>query len=60
MYTFIHILKPVVNISSGNLLLNTKFNDGTLKKRNIVVGQFVSLVYVHVMQATGAIPHSKI
>jgi len=50
----------VVNISSGNLLLNKKFNDGTLTKRNIVVGHFVSLVYSHVMQAIDAIPHSNI
>jgi hypothetical protein len=28
----IHTLKPVVNISSGNLLLNEKFNDVTLMK----------------------------
>jgi hypothetical protein len=41
-----------VNISSGNLLHNKKSNDGTLKKRNIVVGHFVSLVYDHVMQAS--------
>ena len=52
-------LKSVVNISSRNLLLNKKFNDGTLTKRTIVVGHFVSLVYGHVMQATDAIPHSK-
>jgi len=55
----IHTLKSVVNISSGNLLLNNKFNDGTLTKRNIIVGHFVSLVYGHVMQATDVIPHSK-
>ena len=45
----IHTLKSVVNISSGNLLFNKKFNDGTLTKRNIVVGHFVSLVCSHVM-----------
>jgi len=56
----IHTLKSVVNISSGNLLLDKKFNDGTLTKRNIVVGHFVSLVCGHVMQATDAIPHSKV
>jgi hypothetical protein len=56
----IHMLKSVVNISSGNLLLNRKYNDGTLTKQNIVVSHFVSLVYSHVMQATDAIPHSKI
>jgi hypothetical protein len=49
-----------VNISSGNLLLNKKFNDGTLTKRGIVVGHFVSLVYGKVMQANDAIPNSKI
>jgi len=43
-----------------HLLFNKKFNEGTLTKRNIVVGHFVSLVYSHVMQATDAIPHSKI
>jgi len=48
----IHTLKSVVNISSGNLLFNKKFND--------VVGHFVSLVCSHVMQATDVIPHSKI
>jgi len=53
-------MKSVVNISSGNLLLYKKVNDGTLTKRNIVVGHFVSLVYGHVMQATDAIRHSKI
>ena len=56
----IHTLKSVVNISSGNLPFNNKFNDGTLTKRNIVVGHFVSLVCSHVIQATDAIPHSKI
>jgi len=56
----IHTLKSVVNISSRNLLLNKKFNDSTLTKQNIVVGYFVSLVYGHVMQATYAIPYSKI
>ena len=56
----IHTLKSVVNISSGNLLLNKKLNDGTLTKRNIVVGHYVSRVYGHVMQAIEAIPHSKI
>jgi len=56
----IHTLKSVVNISGGNLLLNKKFNDGTLTKRNIVVGHFVSLVCGHVMQATAAVPHSRI
>jgi hypothetical protein len=40
----IHTLKYVVNISSRNLILNMKFNDGMLKKRNIVVGYFVSRV----------------
>jgi hypothetical protein len=50
----------MVNISSGNLLFNKKFNDGTLTKQNIVVGHFVSLVYGHMMQATDAISHSKI
>ena len=55
----IHTLKSVVSISSRYLLLNKKFNDGTLTKRNIVVGHFVSLVYGHVMQATDAIPHTK-
>ena len=55
-----HTLKSVVNISSGNLLFNKKFNEGALTKRNIVVGHFVSLVYSHMMQATDAIPHSKI
>ena len=55
----IHMMKSVVNISSGNLLLSKKFNDGTLTKRNIVVGHFVSLVYGHMMQASDAIPHSK-
>jgi len=59
-YISIHTLKSVVNISSGNLLFNKKFNDGKLTKRNIVVGHFVSLVCSHVMQATDAIPHSKI
>jgi len=28
----IHMLKSVVNISSGNLLFNKKFNDGMLTK----------------------------
>jgi hypothetical protein len=51
-------LKSVVNIISGNLLLSKKFNYGTLTKRNMVVGHFVSIVYGHVMQATDAIPHS--
>jgi hypothetical protein len=51
-----HPLKSVVNISSENLLFNKKFNDGTLTKRNIVVGHFVTLVY---RQATDTIPHSK-
>jgi len=55
----IHTLKSVVNISSGNLLFNKKFNDGTLAKQNIA-DHFQSLVYGHVMQATDAIPHSKI
>jgi len=55
-----HTLKSVVNISSGNLLLNKKFNDGMLTKLKIVVGHFVSLVYGYMMQATDAIPHSKI
>jgi len=55
-----HMLKSGVNISSGNLLCNKKFNDGTLTKRNIVVGHFVSLVYGHMKQATNAIPHSMI
>ena len=55
----IHTLKSVVNISSRNLLFNKKLNDGTLTKRNIV-SHFVSLVYGHVMQATDAIPDSKI
>jgi hypothetical protein len=54
----IHTLKSVVNISGGTLLLN-KFNDGTLTKQNIV-DHFVLLVYGHVMQATAALPHSKI
>jgi hypothetical protein len=54
-----HTMKSVVNISSGNLLLNEKFNDGTLTKLNIF-GHFVSLVYGQVMKATDAIPHSKI
>jgi hypothetical protein len=56
----IHTLKSVVNIGSGNLVFNKKFNDGTPTKQNIVVGHFVSLVYGHKMQATDAIPHSKI
>ena len=56
----IHTLKSVVNISSGNLLINKKFNDGMLMKRNVVVGHFVTLFYGHIMQATDAIPHSKI
>jgi hypothetical protein len=56
----IHTMKSAVNISSGDLLLNKKFNDGTLTKRNIVGGHFLSLVYGHVMQASDAIPHSKI
>jgi hypothetical protein len=56
----IHTLKSVVSISSGNVLLNKKFNDGTLMKQNIAVSHFVSLVYGHVMQATDAITHSKI
>jgi hypothetical protein len=50
----------VLNISSEKLLFNKKFNDGTLKKQNIIVGHFVSRVYGHVMQATDAISHSKI
>jgi len=49
----IHMMKSVVNISSRNLLLDKKFNDGTLMKQN-VVSHFVSLVYRHVMQATDA------
>jgi hypothetical protein len=53
-------LKSAVNISSENILLNKKFNEGTLMKRNIVVGHFVSLVYGQVMKATDAISHSKI
>jgi hypothetical protein len=47
----IHMLKSAVNINSGNLLLNKKFNDGTLTKRNIV-SHFVSFVYGHMMQAS--------
>jgi hypothetical protein len=45
---------------TGLQCVNKKFNDGTLMKQNIVVGHFVSLVYGHVMQATDAIPHSKV
>jgi len=56
----IHTMKFAVNISSGDLLLNKEFSDGTLTKRKFVVGHFVSLVYGHVMQASDAIPHSKI
>jgi hypothetical protein len=56
----IHTMKSVVNISSEDLLLNTKLNDDTRTKRNIVVGHFASHVYGHVMQATDAIAHSKI
>ena len=56
----IHTMKFAVNISSGDLLLSKKLNDGTLTKLNIGVGHFVSLVYGHVMQASDAIPHSKI
>jgi hypothetical protein len=56
----IHTLKSVVNISSGNLFFNKKFNDGTLTKPNIIVDHFVLLVYGHMMQATDVIPHSKI
>jgi hypothetical protein len=58
-HSSIHTLKSVVNIDSKNLLLNKKFNKDTLTKQNIVVGQFVSLVYGHVMQATDVILHSK-
>ena len=47
-HIFIHTLK-LVNISSGNLLFNKKLNDGTLTKRNIIVGHFVSLVCGHVI-----------
>ena len=56
----IQTLKSVVNISSGNLLFNKKFNDGMLMKQNIIVSHFVSLVYGHVTQATEAKPPSKI
>jgi hypothetical protein len=48
-----------VNISSGNLHLNKKYNDGMLTKQNIIVGHFASLVYGHVMQASDATPHSN-
>jgi len=45
----IHTLNSVVNISSGNLLFNKKFNDSMLTKRNMVVGHFVWLFCSHVM-----------
>ena len=49
MHTSSYTHWSLVNISSGNLLFNKKLNDGTLTKRNIIVGHFVSLVCGHVI-----------
>ena len=59
-HTSISTLKSLVNFCSRDFLFHKEFDDSTLAKRHIVVGDFVRSDTGHVMQDIDVTRHSRI